>query len=114
MKKLLPHFENVTTWQYVLLAILSVSVTWMTTTYAVIQYINNAGSDISSLGGLPRVALTTFDITVIFFGLGVFVVSGVACLMLLSIWKRLRAYPAIQIIWGSFILLGVFLAYAFR
>lgn len=114
MKKLLPQLQNVTLWQASLFAVLSILLTWMLTIYAVIEYIDKVGSDISQMGGLTRVALTTLDATVIVFGLGIYLVAGLVCVILLSIQKRLRAAPVVQCIWGLFIFIGLGLAYALR
>jgi len=114
MKKIFPQFENVTRWQCLSLVILSVISTWIVTIYAVSQYALKTGSDLSKMGGLPKVALTTFDVTVIVFGLGVFLAAGIACLIILSVYKPFRASPKVQYLWCGFIFLGVCLAYVFR
>jgi len=96
------------------LALFSIISTWVLTIYAVTQYVLKTGSDLSQVGGLHRVAITTFDVTVIVFGLGVFLAAGVVCLIILSVHKPFRTSPKVQYIWGGLILLGVFLAYVFR
>ena len=110
MNKLLPQFENVRSWQTILLAAFSVLLTWLATIYAVAEYVEKTGSDISELGGYSKVAATTLDGTAIIFGLGVYIVAGLLCLIVLSIFKGLRASPFAQVIWALLIFLGVALA----
>lgn len=113
MNKLLPQFEHVKLWQALLLATFSVLLTWVATIYAVAEYVQKTGSNISELGGLSQVAINTFDSTVIIFGFGVFIVSGIGCLILLSIFNGLRVFPVAQAVWASLTLLGVVLAKVF-
>lgn len=113
MNKLLPQFENVRFWQAILLAAFSVLLTWLATISAVAEYVEKAGSEISELGGYSEIAATAFDGTTIIFGLGVYVVAGLLCLMILSVFKGLRASPLAQVIWTLLIFLGAGLAKAF-
>jgi hypothetical protein len=90
-----------------------VFLTWLTTIYAVTEYVKKTGADISELGGYSKVAATTIDSTVIIFGLGVYVVAGLLCLLFLSVFKGLRVSPFAQAIWALLIFLGVALAKVF-
>ena len=113
MKKLLPQFQYVKLWQVLLLSIFSVFLTWVAIIYAVIQYVHKTGNEISEFGGLSQVALTSFDATVLIFGLGVFCIAGLGCFILLSIFKPLRVLPLVQVVWALLIVLGVALAKVF-
>lgn len=114
MNKLLPQFQNVTLLQSVLFALFSVFLTWLITIYVVNDYIQKNGNDRSKSVSLMEIAATTLDSKVIIFGLGIYLVAGFACFILLSLQKRFRAAPTVQCIWGLFILFGAVAAYVFR
>jgi hypothetical protein len=114
MNKLLPQFQNVTLWQSFLLAVFSILLTWGFTIYAVNDYIQKTSNENSKSGSLTEIAVATFDAKVMVFGLGAYLVAGIACFILLSLQKRFRVAPTVQCIWGLFILFGVIAAYVFR
>lgn len=102
-------FKKIKLKYYLLVLAFSFVVTWIATMLAVLEYIQKSGGVIDELGGYLNLAVSTIDLPVLVFSVGLFLLAGLITAIISTI-SKLKQLSVVISIWCCLIVTGVVVA----